>query len=177
MMTNAFPFALADRLIDLIGTRFTPPPWAVTEVQSRLVLLFNHVLQQEPQAMQRLARQSGRVVHLRWRQFAIRLSATRAGLLELAAAEAADELTLELTDPLASGIADKLLRGDKPAVRIEGDVLLAAEVNWLADHVRWDIEEDLSRLIGDAPAHALADASRRAARSLGSLMSRRQAAA
>ena len=30
---------------------------------------------------------------------------------------------------------------------------LAAEVNWLIDHVRWDAEEDLSRIMGDAPAH------------------------
>jgi ubiquinone biosynthesis protein UbiJ len=28
-------------------------------------------------------------------------------------------------------------------------------VQWLVDHVRWDLEEDLSRLFGDAPAHAL----------------------
>ncbi|MEO6625830.1 MAG: hypothetical protein ABIN37_13525, partial [Burkholderiaceae bacterium] len=34
-----------------------------------------------------------------------------------------------------------------------GDVQLAAEVNWLVDHVRWDIEEDLARIVGDAPAH------------------------
>lgn len=177
MMSTFAPFRLADRLIDLVGTRFAPPPWAVAEAQSRLVLLINHVLQQEPQAMQRLARQSGRVVHLRWRHFAIRLAATRAGLVELAAADAADELTLEVTDTSAGGMVDKLLHGDKPAVRIEGDVLLAAEVNWLADHVRWDIEEDLSRLIGDVPAHALADAARRAARGLRGLISRRQAAA
>ncbi|NCP41435.1 MAG: hypothetical protein GW848_13215, partial [Rhodoferax sp.] len=32
---------------------------------------------------------------------------------------------------------------------------LAAEVNWLTEHVRWDIEEDLARLIGDVPAHTL----------------------
>jgi ubiquinone biosynthesis protein UbiJ len=43
----------------------------------------------------------------------------------------------------------------KPNIKIEGDVQLAAEVNWLADHVRWDVEEDLSRLLGDAPAHAV----------------------
>jgi len=177
MNSNSLPFALADHLIDLVGTRLAPPPWAVAEVQARLVLLLNHVLQQEPAAMQRLARQSGRVVHLRWRHFSLRLAATRAGLLELAPGDAVDELTLELTDPSVADIADKLLRGDKPAVRLEGDVLLAAEVNWLADHVRWDIEEDLARLIGDAPAHALADAARRAARSLGSLMSRRPASA
>jgi ubiquinone biosynthesis protein UbiJ len=45
-------------------------------------------------------------------------------------------------------------------VRIAGDVQLAAEVQWLIDHVRWDLEEDLSRLIGDAPAHALGRALR-----------------
>ena len=32
----------------------------------------------------------------------------------------------------------------------------AAEVNWLADHVRWEMEEDLARVLGDAPAHTLA---------------------
>ena len=31
--------------------------------------------------------------------------------------------------------------------------MLAADINWLVDHVRWDIEEDLSRVIGDAMAH------------------------
>jgi len=37
---------------------------------------------------------------------------------------------------------------------------LAAEINWLVDHVRWDIEEDLSRIVGDVPAHALGQAAR-----------------
>ena len=52
-------------------------------------------------------------------------------------------------------------RGDKPAVRIEGDVQLAAEVNWLVDHVRWDVEDDLARAIGDVPAHTIATGARR----------------
>jgi ubiquinone biosynthesis protein UbiJ len=50
--------------------------------------------------------------------------------------------------------------GDKPAVRIEGDVQLAAEVNWLVDHVRWDLEEDLARVMGDAPAHTVVQMAR-----------------
>jgi ubiquinone biosynthesis protein UbiJ len=53
------------------------------------------------------------------------------------------------------------MAGTKPPVRIEGDVQLAAEVNWLADNVRWDVEEDLSRVIGDAPAHMLVDTGRK----------------
>ena len=59
-----------------------------------------------------------------------------------------------------------LMGGERPAVRVEGDVQLAADVNWLVDHLRWDIEEDLSRVIGDAPAHALARAARDAAQAL-----------
>jgi ubiquinone biosynthesis protein UbiJ len=52
------------------------------------------------------------------------------------------------------------MQGDKPAVRIEGDVQLAAEVNWLVDHVRWDLEEDLARVMGDAPAHTVVQLAR-----------------
>jgi ubiquinone biosynthesis protein UbiJ len=33
-------------------------------------------------------------------------------------------------------------------------------VNWLVDNVRWDLEEDLSRVIGDVPAHALGEVAR-----------------
>ena len=57
-------------------------------------------------------------------------------------------------------LAQAALRGDKPAVRIAGDVQFATEINWLVDHVRWDLEEDLSRLVGDAPAHAIGDVGR-----------------
>ena len=38
-------------------------------------------------------------------------------------------------------------------MQVQGDVMLAADINWLVDHVRWDIEEDLSRVLGDALAH------------------------
>ena len=62
---------------------------------------------------------------------------------------------LVVTDTSPLGLAQSLMRGEKPAVRIEGDVQLAAEVSWLTEHVRWDIEEDLARLIGDVPAHTL----------------------
>jgi ubiquinone biosynthesis protein UbiJ len=58
-------------------------------------------------------------------------------------------------------LVQNLLQGKKPDVRIEGDVQLAAEINWLADHVRWDIEEDLSRIVGDVPARFMTQAAQR----------------
>ena len=62
------------------------------------------------------------------------------------------------------------MRGDKPTIRIQGDVQLAGEIQWLADHVRWDIEEDLARLVGDGPAHALASMARRVVQALASFV-------
>jgi ubiquinone biosynthesis protein UbiJ len=66
------------------------------------------------------------------------------------------DLILQVNEPSPFVLAKVALQGEKPPIRIEGDVQLAAEVNWLIDHVRWDAEEDLSRIIGDAPAHMVA---------------------
>ncbi len=124
------------------------------------MLLLNHILSQENEATSRLVRQKGRVVLMQWRSIAIKLVATPAGLLDLAPAAAKPDLVLAVTEESPLALAQAALRGDKPTVRIEGDVQLAAEVNWLVDHVRWDMEEDLSRVIGDAPAHAMGQAAR-----------------
>ena len=136
------------------------------EAQRRIVLLLNHILSQEKEATSRLARQKGRVVHMQWRAFAMQLIATPAGLLDRAPVEAKPDLVLAVTEESPFALAQAALRGDKPAVRIEGDVQLAAEVSWLVEHVRWDLEEDLSRVIGDAPAHALGQAARGMAQAL-----------
>lgn len=165
-MATQSPIPFLDGLLERVGTVLQPPAWMVDELQQRAVLFLNHVLMQENEAMARLARQKGRVVHAQWRFFAIKLVATPAGLLDRADAAAAPDLTLTVTEESPLGLAQAALRGDNPPVRIEGDVQLAAEVNWLADHVRWDAEEDLSRLVGDAPAHMLTGVARQLAQAL-----------
>lgn len=147
-------------------SRLTPPDWLVHEMQHRLVLLLNHVVMQEPEAQGRLTRQQGRTLLAQWRQFELRLQITPAGLLDLAPATARPDLTITVEQESPWRIAQTAMQGDKPAVRIEGDVQLAAEVNWLADHLRWDVEEDLARLIGDVPAHALVGTARRIGQAL-----------
>ncbi len=137
-----------------------PPPWLLHEMQQRLVLLLNHVLQAEPQAVERLLRQKGRVALMESDPFAMKLVVTDAGLLDLAAPDAQADLSLKVLDPQPLALLQTLLRGDKPRMEISGDVMLAAEVNWLVDHVRWDVEEDLSRIVGDVPAHTLMQALR-----------------
>lgn len=163
MATPSSPFSFLDGLLNRIGDRVRPPVWAVHEIQHRAVLFLNHVLQQEPEAQQRLVRQQGKVVRFEWRFITMQLVATPAGLLDIAPEGAVPELTLIVAETSPLGLARASLRGDKPSVRIVGDVQLAAEVNWLVDHVRWDVEDDLARLIGDVPAHTVGNVARRAA--------------
>jgi ubiquinone biosynthesis accessory factor UbiJ len=125
------------------------------EVQQRVVLLLNHVLQQEPMAVERLLRKKGQIASIESAWIAMKLIVTPAGLLDLAPQELPPDLTLKVLDNDPLGILKTLLQGDKPRMEISGDVLLAAEVNWLVDHVRWDVEEDLSRILGDVPAHGI----------------------
>jgi len=155
-MATQSPFSFLEGLLQQLPlNKLQPPDWAVAEVRRRVVLLLNHVLMQEAEATARLARQKGRVMLVQWRTFSFKLQATPAGLLDLADPEATADLVLTLTETSAAAVVQGVLRGDKPAVRIEGDVQLAAEVNWLTEHVRWDIEEDLARVIGDVPARTL----------------------
>jgi ubiquinone biosynthesis protein UbiJ len=160
-MATQSPASFFAQLFDRVGNVLQPPGWMVEETQRRLVLLLNHVLQQEPEAQARLKRQTGRVVEAHWRHFNMRLVATPAGLLDLAPITQLSDLTLTLAEESPLVLAQAALRGEKPPVRIAGDVQLAAEVQWLVDHVRWDVEEDLARVFGDAPAHAVGSVLRR----------------
>ncbi len=159
-MATQSPFSLLDEIVQKFPLPFpkpalAAPDWAVAELRHRLVLWLNHVLMQEPEAMARLARHKGQLIQAQWRSLVIKVQATPAGLLDLAADAAQADLVLVLTESSPLSLAQAALRGDKPAVRIEGDVQLAAEVSWLTEHVRWDLEEDLARVVGDVPAHAL----------------------
>ncbi|MCW5654621.1 hypothetical protein [Hydrogenophaga sp.] len=150
-----------------------PPEWVVDELQNRLVLFLNHVLMQEPAAQERLRRQKGKPVRLRWGDIHLTLAPTAAGLLERCASQTLPELSVTLTQGSPLALAQTVLAGDRPGVDIQGDVQLAAEVAWLVDNVRWDVEEDLSRLLGDAPAHAIARFARAGAQAVKSFAARR----
>ena len=157
-MTNTFPFSF----LESIATRFQPPAWVVDETQQRLVLFLNHVLMQEKEAQDRLARKKGSVLHIRWGLFALDLRITPAGLLDKATPAAKPDLLIAVAVDSPMTLLQSAMAGKSPPVKIEGDVQLAAELGWLAENLRWDFEEDLSRVLGDVSAHALADAARRA---------------
>jgi ubiquinone biosynthesis protein UbiJ len=137
-----------------------------TAVMERFVLVLNHVLAAEPVAVQRLKPHAGRCIRLQlsgWPSLLpplpeLAFTVTPAGLIEWCATGAppAPDLcvTIDASNParlVARGIA-----GQRPPVDVAGDAGLATDVSWLIDNLRWDLQEDLARLIGPAPAHELA---------------------
>ena len=153
-MATQSPFSLMSDALTQFAAQTQPPAWVMDETLNRVVLFLNHVIGREPEAQSRLARQKGRCIQLQWQDKLIQLSPTAAGLLERVNGQATD-LKLTLTDSSPFAMAAAVFKGEKPGVHVEGDVQLAAEVNWLIDHVRWDVTEDLSYWLGDAAAHTL----------------------
>ena len=158
-MATQSPFSLVSEALTQFVSNTQPPVWLMDESINRLVLFLNHVIAQEPEAQSRLKRQKGRCIQLQWQDKVVQLSPTPAGLLERVSDQKFD-LKLTLTDNSPLSMASAILKGEKPGVHIEGDVQLAAEDNWLIDHVRWDVEEDLSKLVGDVAANTLVNGGR-----------------
>ncbi len=120
----------------------------------------NHLLRAESWARERLAPFAGETVELRAGPLPrMRFTVEEAGTVRTASPEAQPALIISLRPeaPLA------LLRGEEHflrALEVSGDGRLADAVMALARHLRWDAEEDLSRLVGDVAAHRIATAAR-----------------
>jgi ubiquinone biosynthesis accessory factor UbiJ len=133
-----------------------PPQKATPAVAFCFVL--NHLLGAEPWARERLAAFAGETLELRAPPLpALRLSILPGGTVE--AASAMPGLLMTLKPEFLVGLA----RGEEHALRsvaVEGNAELAAEVLVLVRQLRWEMEEDLSRLFGDIAAHRIAEAGR-----------------
>lgn len=78
---------------------------------------------------------------------------------------AADNAVADTIIHIPPSLALRLIAKDEAAkmlIKIEGDTELAAEVGKVLQQMRWDIEEDLSHVIGDIPANKLASMSKKA---------------
>ncbi|MEO6030967.1 MAG: hypothetical protein ABIP61_03530 [Burkholderiaceae bacterium] len=142
--------------------------WAGNAFAERATLWVNHVLGAEPIAMQRLRPHAGRCIQLQLENWptllptlpALTFRVTPAGLIEWCGSEPTPEpaeppmrVTLDAANP--AGAIANALGGTRPKIDIAGDAAFASDLNWLADNVRWDVQDDLARAVGPAPAQAI----------------------
>lgn len=114
----------------------------------------NHVLTGEPWARARLRSFAGQVAHFEFGTLRLPVLVTSDGLLAPAERSAVAAVTITLPGDVArQALTDpsSLLAG----ARIAGSVDLAETLGFVFRNVRWNPEDDLSRLTGDIVARRL----------------------
>ncbi len=116
----------------------------------------NHVLGSEPWASAALATHAGKTILLQLPLGNLCFEITSAGLLNVLNQTDNPSLTLEVSSKALGELAassGSLREQAFKAVKLTGDAELAQLIGRLAGQLRWEYEEDLARLVGDAPAH------------------------
>lgn len=116
----------------------------------------NHVLASEPWAYTELARHANKTILLQLPLGDLCFEIKPDGLLANLQEIEAPALTLEVSSKALSDLAGStgsLREQAFKAVKITGDADLAQLLGRLAGQLRWEYEEDLARLVGDAPAN------------------------
>ncbi len=138
------------------GDRFASPAAALDAAAAGFI---NHLLRGASWARDELRPFAGRAARIEVVPFALVLTVVESGEVMPAAAGAAPVVTLRLTP----GLMLRLAARDESAwreIEIAGDTDFAAAINRVARNLRWDLEEDLSRVFGDIAAHRIAEAGR-----------------
>ena len=123
----------------------------------------NHVLRGSPLALERLRPHAGRTVAIHVGPVALALTVQSTGEVAAALPGASRDLEVRISPFLVPRLAarEEAAFGE---IGMEGDGALAEDVSFLVRHLTWDVEEDLSRVVGDIAAHRLVGAARGLAR-------------
>ena len=119
----------------------------------------NHLLGQASWAREKLAPFAGHAAQIKMPPFEAAFLINEDGCL--CAASAAAELEVSIALPAATPLLalqgkDAVMR----AARIEGSAEFAEALGFVIRNLRWDAEEDLSRIVGDIAAHRIVAGSR-----------------
>lgn len=132
-----------------------------------VIRCFNRVLSDYPAARHRLRAHHGKVIAAQVGPVQTRMRITTEGEMELVgdsgAATSAPDADVSLTIPLSllPGLATKEATALRQ-IEFTGDSELAATLSDIARNIEWDMEADLSRVVGDVAAHRIVDTAQRA---------------
>jgi len=114
----------------------------------------NRLLEENTWGLDRLKPFAGKTVRFNCPPFIVSLTVQEGGGVLPAFDNAVSDVTIVITP----GLMLRLVARDETAwteANITGDMEFAAVINYLVRNLRWDAEEDLSRLFGDIAAHRM----------------------
>ncbi|MGH8677217.1 MAG: ubiquinone biosynthesis accessory factor UbiJ [Burkholderiales bacterium] len=132
-------------------------------IDAAIVTVLNHLLAEAEWARPQLAAHTGKRARIASPFYAVALEVAHGGKFTLAQSESTPDVTIDVPPHAAlTWLTNR--EGAWRAASVAGDTEFAATLSFLAANLRWDFEEDLSRLIGDIPAHRLGSLLRSVAR-------------
>lgn len=126
-----------------------------------LTRLLNHLINQNIWAKEQLQPFGGKTVRFSIPPISATLTVLEDGGLAIAGDSALADASVTIPLP----VAFRLLANDDAAATLatlEGDTELAAALAKVLRGISWEYEEDLSKIIGDIPAHQLSEFGRKA---------------
>jgi len=143
------------------------PFFLLPDPVSLAVKLINPLIRREPWAAQRLSAHAGKTVRFDLGLKPFGLEILPGGELFPADEYAVPDVTLSVPSGRWRDVPAALRTRDPAAfaslMHVQGDAALAQVVSDLARDLRWDIEDDLSRVVGDVAAVRLTSTARSAA--------------
>lgn len=116
--------------------------------------VLQHLMQQNSWTAPLLQPYANQTICMDFKVAQVTLTILQNGELAVAADSASPDATIHLPPSLVM----RLLRKDPLAsslIKIEGDVGLGIEVGKIFSAIRWDVEDDLSRIVGDVAAYQM----------------------
>ena len=125
-----------------------------------LTATVNHLLTQEPWAQHKLAAHAGKIAYIDSGAIVLKWQITPDGLLQAPITEAETTSVLAPNVTIRMKLSDLPLMAQNPErafsyVNIEGDADFANVISQVGLGLRWDAEQDLSKLVGDIAATRL----------------------
>ena len=120
----------------------------------------NHLLQGAAWVRERMVPFAGASVRFHLPPASATFSIGEDGTLQPAASGVEPAAIIRLTPALALRLALLKDESARAEVEVEGDAALAAALTRILGALSWDVEEDLSRVVGDVAAHRIGLAGR-----------------
>jgi ubiquinone biosynthesis accessory factor UbiJ len=119
----------------------------------------NHLLRGAPWALEKLADHAGKTVALKFGPIPLRFAVEPSGELSVAGSEREADVVIDVSPSLLMRTVTQGRAALNDAA-ISGDTGLAQALAYIAQHLQWDYEEDLSKFVGDIAAHRIGSTAR-----------------
>jgi ubiquinone biosynthesis protein UbiJ len=118
----------------------------------------NHLLRDAEGARAQLIPFTGRIVRFEVAPLAVAFAIESDGRLAAAPLESEAAALVQVSGPTLVRLVWLRDESARQGVRVTGDTALASALTGVLSAMHWDVEEDLSRVIGDVAAHRMAQA-------------------